>query len=191
MNITSAKFIKGVVGADRILEDGIPQIAFIGRSNVGKSSVINSLTGRKKLARPSSSPGCTQEINMFLINDSFYLVDLPGYGFTKAPLEVRERLEYLIYWYLFESKCEQKKVVLIIDANTGPSKVDLEMLRSLKERKKNLVVVANKIDKIKKSGRDHHLQKIKALIGVQKFIPYSAEKGLGVGKLLSELAPGD
>lgn len=188
MNITSARFIKGVVGADRILEDGIPQIAFIGRSNVGKSSVINSLTGRKKLARPSSSPGCTQEINLFLINNSFYLVDLPGYGFTKAPLEVREHLEYLIYWYLFESKYEQKKVFLIIDANTGPSKVDMEMLRSLKERKKNIVVVANKIDKIKKSQCNHHLQKIKTLVGVHKFIPYSAEKGIGVGKLINELS---
>lgn len=188
MNITSAKFIKGVVGADRILEDGIPQVAFVGRSNVGKSSVINSLTGRKKLARSSSSPGCTQEINMFLINNSFYLVDLPGYGFTKASREVRERLEYLIYWYLFESKYEQKKVVLIIDAKTGPTKVDMEVLHSLKERKKDFTVVANKIDKIKRSEYDHQLQKIKALVGVHRFIPYSAEKRIGVGRLINELS---
>jgi GTP-binding protein len=187
MKITSAEFIKGVVGADRILENGIPQVAFIGRSNVGKSSVINSLTGQKNLARSSSFPGCTQEINIFLINGSFYSVDLPGYGFTKASLEVRERLEKLICWYLFDSKYKQKKVILIIDAKIGPTKDDLDMLYSLKERKKNIVIVANKIDKIKKSECKHQLQKIEALVGANKFIPYSAEKNIGVRTLIKEL----
>ena len=79
MNITSAKFVKGVVGEDEILDDGIPQVAFIGRSNVGKSSVINSLVNQKALAITSSTPGRTQQINIFLINKEFYLVDLPGY----------------------------------------------------------------------------------------------------------------
>lgn len=187
MKITSAEFIKGVVGADRILENGIPQVAFIGRSNVGKSSVINSLTGQKNLARSSSFPGCTQEINLFLINKSFYLVDLPGYGFIKAPGEVKDRLEELIGWYLFDSKYKQKKIVLIIDAKVGPTQDDMDMLHGLKERKKSIVVVANKIDKIKKSECRHQLQKIEALVGVRKFIPYSAEKKIGVSALINEL----
>ena len=188
MKITSAEFIKGVVGADKILEDGKPQIAFIGRSNVGKSSVINSLTGKKKLARSSSFPGCTQEINLFLINRSFYLVDLPGYGFVKAPKEVRDRHEEMICWYLFDSRYKQKMVVLIIDANVGPTSDDLEMLRSLKEHKKDIIIVANKIDKIGKSIRNDQLKKISILVDVNKFIPYSAEKKIGVGKLIGNLA---
>lgn len=187
MKITSAEFIKGVVGADRILEDGIPQIAFIGRSNVGKSSVINSLTGQKKLARSSAFPGRTQEINIFLINKSVYLADLPGYGFVKAPREIRNKLEQLICWYLFETKYKQKKVVLIIDAKVGPTNDDLEMLHHLKERKKNIVVVANKIDKIRRSEYKQQIQKIKELVDVHKFIPYSAEKEIGVSELIKEL----
>jgi len=187
MKIISSEFIKGVVKADKILEDGIPQIAFIGRSNVGKSSVINSLTGQNKLARTSSFPGCTQEINLFLINRTLYLVDLPGYGFVKAPREVRDQLEKLICWYLFDSKYKQKMVVLIIDAKTGPTNDDLEILNSLKEHKKNIIIVANKIDKINKSVRNHQLKKISDLVNVQKFVPYSAEKKIGVGKLIGEL----
>lgn len=187
MKITSAKFIRGIVGADRIMEDKLPQIAFIGRSNVGKSSVINSLTSQKKLARSSSYPGCTQQINIFLINNSCYLVDLPGYGFAKAPKLVRDRLDKLIYWYLFDSKYKQKKVVLIIDAKIGPTKDDLDVLCGLEDHKKNIVVVANKIDKIKKSECKTHLQKIEALMGAHTFIPYSAEKKTGVGELIREL----
>lgn len=187
MKITSAEFIKGAVGADKILEDKTPKVAFIGRSNVGKSSVINSLTGKKDLARPSSFPGRTQEMNLFLINRSLYFVDLPGYGFTKASLEVRDRLEAMICWYLFESKYEQKKVVLIIDAKTGPSKDDMDMVRSLKEHKKHIVIVANKVDKVKSSERKSRLEKIKRSVDVEKFIPYSAEKNVGVGELINEL----
>src|SRR3989344_2302589 len=102
MQITSAEFVKGVVGEDEILTDGTPQIAFIGRSNVGKSSVINSLAQKKDLARTSAFPGRTQEINLFLINRSFYLVDLPGYGYAKMSKEKQFELQDLIAWYLFE-----------------------------------------------------------------------------------------
>ena len=95
MKITSTKFVKGVVEDDAILGDGKAQIAFIGRSNAGKSSVINSLTHKEGLARTSSFPGRTQEINLFLINESFYLVDLPGYGFARASGSGRERIREL------------------------------------------------------------------------------------------------
>ena len=85
MKINSAKFVKGIIGSDDILTDGLPQVAFVGRSNVGKSSVINSLTNHKDLAISSPYPGRTREINLFLINESFYLIDLPGYGYAKVP----------------------------------------------------------------------------------------------------------
>jgi GTP-binding protein len=128
MEIRSAKFIKGVVGTDEIFEDGIPQIVFIGRSNVGKSSVINTLANEKGLARTSSTPGRTQQINIFLINKAFYLVDLPGYGFAKVPLAVKQQIQKMINWYLFNSDYNFKRVILIVDANVGPTKDDLDML---------------------------------------------------------------
>ncbi len=187
MKITSAKFVKSLVRADQILEDGLPQIALIGRSNVGKSSVINSLTNQKDLARTSPFPGRTREINLFLINNSLYFVDLPGYGYAKASREGQRRLQELIYWYLFDSPYEQKKVALIIDAKVGPTDNDLEMLKALEEKGKNIVIVTNKVDKIKKSDYTKQLQKLEDLIGNHKIIPYSAEKKIGVRELVNEL----
>lgn len=186
-SITSAKFVKGAIGTDDIFDDGIPQIAFIGRSNVGKSSVINSLTNKKNLARTSSFPGRTQEINLFLINKSFYLVDLPGYGFAKVPGPLWVKIQKMIHWYLFESAYEQKKVVLIIDAKIGLTADDIDMLRSLEQVRKHIVVVANKIDKIKKSAYMAQLQHIQEVVGKHTMIPYSAEKRLGVSELAGEL----
>jgi GTP-binding protein len=187
MHIKSAKFIKGVVADDSILRDGKPHIAFIGRSNVGKSTLINSLTLQKKLAKISSFPGRTQEINIFLINDSLYLVDLPGYGYVKGPKQLQERLHNLIYWYLLDSKYEQKKVVLIIDAKVGLTDSDKAMLYSLNEKGKDVVIVANKIDKIGPSVRATQLQNIQDAVGDQKIIPYSSKSKIGVSELLKEI----
>lgn len=111
MKITSAKFVKGTVWTDEIFEDGVPQVAFIGRSNVGKSSGINSLVNQPGLARTSSFPGRTQEINIFFINKSLYFIDLPGYGFSKGSREAQTKLLKLIFWYLFESGYAQKEVL--------------------------------------------------------------------------------
>src|SRR5271154_4093635 len=115
--ISSAKFMRGIAGTDDLLGDGKPQVAFIGRSNVGKSSIINSLTGQKDLARISDTPGRTQEINIYSINNKLYLLDLPGYGYAKGSKMLQERLHTLIYWYLYESSYQAKKIVLIMDAN--------------------------------------------------------------------------
>ncbi|MDO8505066.1 MAG: ribosome biogenesis GTP-binding protein YihA/YsxC [bacterium] len=183
MKITSAKFIKGAVGTDEIFENGIPQIAFIGRSNAGKSSVINSLVSQKGLARTSSRPGLTQEINLYLINKSFYLVDLPGYGFARLSLEVRDWMQKVINWYLFKSTYDQKLIVLIIDGSIGPTENDLEMILGLEEKRKNVVIVANKIDKVKKSKYESTLREIQEKVGDHIVIPYSAEKNIGVTEL--------
>lgn len=187
MSIRTATFVKGVRGTDPILEDGIPQIAFIGRSNAGKSSMINSLTNQKGLAKTSSFPGRTQEINLFLINKQFYLVDLPGYGFTKLSLEARAKLEALLNWYFFNSPYEQKKVVLIIDASIGPTQSDMDMLHALMQHDKNIIVVANKVDKIKKTQLEKQLEKIKGMIGSHPLIPYSSERRTGMNELLKEI----
>ncbi|HBB02197.1 MAG: ribosome biogenesis GTP-binding protein YsxC, GTP-binding protein [Candidatus Peregrinibacteria bacterium GW2011_GWF2_38_29] len=187
MEIKSAVFIKGIVGTDDILDDGKPQIAFIGRSNVGKSSTINSLVKQGNLARTSSYPGRTQEINLFLINKSFYLVDLPGYGYTRTSKTERAKLQKRIYWYLLDSDYTQKAVVLIVDANVGLTEDDARMIYSLEEKGKNLIIIANKIDKIKKSDYAKKMEKLQEAVGEHKIIPYSAEKKTGVGELLKEI----
>jgi GTP-binding protein len=187
MQITSAKFIKGIIGPDETLESAFPQIVFIGRSNAGKSSVINSLARHKDLATTSSSPGRTREINLFLINKSFYWLDLPGYGYALASHAVRERLFKLVDWYLFKSPYQQKKVVLIIDANIGPTKDDLGMLNALEDFQKDIVIVANKIDKIKKAEYTSRLQKINGLVGEHKVIPYSSRDKIGISALAGEI----
>jgi len=187
MNIRSVEFIRGITGEDNILSDHLPQVAFVGRSNVGKSSVINSLMGRKDMAHSSAHAGRTRQINFYLINRDYYFVDLPGYGFAKASLDERKVLQKLIYWYLLFSGVEQKKIVLIIDANIGPTEYDLDMLRQLEEHGKQVIVVANKIDKIKKSHYKTQMETINRSIGTYPFIPYSAEMKIGINELLKEI----
>ena len=175
------------MGEDDALEDGIPQVAFIGRSNVGKSSVINSLVNRRDLAHSSSSAGRTKEINLFLVNSAFYLVDLPGYGFAKGSLEDRENLRKLVYWYLLYSNIDHRKIVLIIDAKVGPTEYDLEILRRLGEAGKDVVIIANKIDKVKKSEYAKQLAAIQSAVGEYTVIPYSAREKIGIGELVNAL----
>lgn len=187
MNIRSATFIQGIVGTHEILEGDTPQIAFIGRSNAGKSSVINSLTGQKKLARTSSFPGRTQEINLFMINKRIYFLDLPGYGYAKLSKTDREWLQKLTDWYLFNSGYDHKKIVLIIDANVGPTDKDLAMIKRLEEAEKDIIIVANKIDKIRKANYIKQLKKIHAEVGEHTLVPFSSKERIGVQHLLTEI----
>lgn len=187
MKINSAKFVKGVVAKDPILSDGKPQVAFIGRSNVGKSSIINAMTRNSNLAKTSSFPGLTQEINLFLINDSTYFIDLPGYGYAKVSKEAQDKIFQLINWYLFDSEYKQKKVVLIIDANVGPTAGDLEILHSLEKNGKDLVIVANKIDKIKNKDMKKQFNMIEEKIGPHTIVPFSVEQKIGIKELINEV----
>lgn len=187
MSIQTAEFIKGVVGDDRILEESKLQVAFIGRSNVGKSSVINSLLGQKGLVKSSSRPGKTREINFFLINKKVYFVDLPGYGFAKASFQQREKIRQLIIWYITSAKIKSRKFVLIIDAKVGPTKLDLEMIDILNEYKYNFIIVANKSDKLKRSERDRKLKNILKEVGQREIIFYSAKSGEGKGQLFNDV----
>lgn len=179
--------MRGITGTNDILEDGVPQVAIIGRSNVGKSTIINSLTGQKILARTSDFPGFTQEINVYWINRSVYLLDLPGYGFAKASRDRKERLEKLIRWYLFESGYKQKKILMLVDAFVGVTKDDVEMLSALTQTNKSIVIVANKIDKIPKSKYEEHMQKIRDIVGGLTIIPYSSKAKIGMDALTTEI----
>jgi len=182
-----ARFLRGINGTDEILSDGTPQIALIGRSNVGKSSIINSLAGRNDLARTSGTPGLTQEINAYYFNDTAYLLDLPGYGFAKVPEKVREHIQKLNWWYLFDSPYAQRWAVLVLDANVGPSENDLEMLSLLQQHQKNILIVANKIDKIKKSDHAVRLQAITEMARGIPVIPYSSKEKIGVEELAKKI----
>lgn len=183
MNIKSATFVRSVVDDASMVEDTLPQIAFIGRSNVGKSSLINTLTGIKGLARSSNTPGRTQELNFFLINKSCYFVDLPGYGYATGSHAHRDMLGDRIRWYFAHKTINQPKVVLIIDAKVGPTRDDQEMCAYLMETKKDIILVANKIDKLKKNEVAKSLANITKILGPHTLIPFSAEKKIGVGVL--------
>lgn len=187
MKITTATFVQGATIDRPFAQDGLPQVAFIGRSNVGKSSVINSVTHHEGLAKTSSFPGRTQQLNFFLFNKTVYGVDLPGYGFADISEIGRKRLQELIDWYLFSGEYEQAKIVFIIDAAVGFTEMDLEMLHALEEHHKPFVIVANKIDKIKPSEFDKKIEIIKELSGSHRVILYSATTGVGIGELAREI----
>lgn len=187
MKIESVKFIKGIRGTDPILNDTKSQFAFVGRSNVGKSSVINALLNRKGMAKSSSTPGKTKEINFFLVNENFYFVDLPGYGYARVSNKDKEQLVKMILWYLLESGATPKLVFLIIDANVGVTKKDEEMIRALTEGVVPFVVIGNKIDKINKSIRKREAEKLKESCGGAEFVPFSAKEKIGVNEILKKL----
>lgn len=187
MKIQSAEFIKGIRGTDDIMQDGVPQVAFIGRSNVGKSSVINSLVNLRDLARSSSTPGRTRELNFYLINRRWYLVDLPGYGFASGSLDERDSLRKLILWYLLYASAENHAVVLVMDAYVGLTRYDREILEILDGKGKRIIIVANKIDKLKKSEVKRKLEDIQVVCGPYEIIPYSAKKKINVQVLSDEI----
>ena len=178
--------MKGLVGDDPIMDDGIPQIAFIGRSNVGKSSLINALT-KSTISRISSFPGRTAEINFFLINNSFYFVDLPGYGFAQASHEAREKLSNLINSYLFNKVYKQKKVVLIIDINVGMTDKDIMMFEDLKKANKNIAIVLSKVDKITQKDFHKNIKQIETITGDYPLFQVSEKKDVGIDELVDEL----
>ena len=187
MKILKAEFARGVIGGDYSTGDNFVQIAFLGRSNSGKSSVINSLTGKKNLVKSSKVPGKTIEANFFCINDSFYLVDFPGYGFAKRSVADRNKMVKRIFWYLEFSNVKPKAVFLIIDANVGLTKLDWEMIKVIEENKHNIIIIANKIDKLAKTKR---VKKILTIIEQAKGIQvlgYSAKTKEGQEELFKKI----
>ncbi len=186
MKITSVKFIKGIVAHDKLLVDGKPQVAFIGRSNVGKSSLVNAIS-KSSVSRTSSFPGRTQEINLFLINDIFYLVDLPGYGYARIKSGGREKITDLIAMYLFDKKYKQRKVVLIIDSNVGMTDKDMGMYEELVHYKKDFVIALSKIDRLSQSERHQKITEVENIVGNHAVIPFSSKTKAGLGDLIDEV----
>ena len=187
MKITSATFERGVKGTNPILYDGVPQIAFVGRSNVGKSSIINSLTGRKNLVKVTDRPGETTEINFFNINHNLYFVDLPGYGYAKVSPKEKEKLKKLILWYLMYSEVRPQRVVLILDVKAGFTEFDREMVTVLRERNHSYLVVVNKIDKLNQKDLQAQLRRIRDKSGEQDVVPCSTVAKGGLRALQERL----
>lgn len=187
--ITDAQFVRGVVGSHNLLVDEKPQVAFVGRSNVGKSSVLNALTGRRGLVHSSSTPGKTQQINFFLINDAIYFVDLPGYGYAKTGVKAREKLRRLILWYLISAEAPVTLVVVIVDAKAGLRPFDHEMIAVLRDHAHPFVVVANKIDKLNQKELHASLRAIATTVGEDGVVvPCSTRTGRGVADVLAAIA---
>lgn len=174
MDVKSAKFIKGITGSNTILENGIPQIAFVGRSNVGKSTVINSLIQKGGVVKTGKKPGKTTEINFFLINNKLYFVDLPGYGYAEGGKDKIEKIRKMIIWYLTESGANPSTVILIVDIKAGITQFDKEMLEILREQNLNYIIVANKSDKLTQKESSKQLANIRNQSNEDDILLYSA-----------------
>ncbi len=189
INLQRAEFLRSAVSPRDFPRDNLPQVAFAGRSNVGKSSVINRLLNRKNLARVGAAPGKTTQINYFTIDNAFYLVDLPGYGYAKVSKAERDRWGRLMEQY-FADRALMSLGVLIVDARHKPTADDCTMAQWYKEAECPFLVVANKLDKLKKKEIEPNLQQIRDVLelGIDvKLIPFSAEKGEGKQELLDEI----
>jgi len=182
MKITSARFLRSAVDPSGFPEDDLPEIAFLGRSNVGKSSLINSLLGTKGLARTSSTPGRTQAINYFLINDRFYFVDLPGYGYAKVPEAIRKQWGPLVENYL----ANRRSLVLcisIVDSRHKPTAQDKQLVTWLKDNDLAYALVATKADKLSNNQLKTTLSESRSVLGVDEIIPYSSLTRAGVERV--------
>jgi GTP-binding protein len=187
MKITSAEFCKSAFEMRHWPVDGRPEIAFLGRSNVGKSSLLNSLLQRKGLARTSNTPGRTQSINFFLINESFYFVDLPGYGFAKVSKSMRSDWGKMAEEYL--SQREQLALsIQLVDSRHKPSQLDLQLHEWLEFNQKDYLVVATKADKLSSNELTKQIKLIESDMPESKIISYSAQTGKGRDSVWSAIA---
>ena len=188
MTIRSAKFAHSLDRLRPFPGQGMPEIAMAGKSNVGKSSMINSLLGNSKLARISSEPGKTRLVNFYRVNDQFWLVDLPGYGFAKAPKAERERWAAMIEGYL-EGSGHLKRVLHLVDIRHAPTREDQMMVDYLRHYDIPFTVVATKADKLSKAARGRSIPVICRTLAVQPWevVPYSSEDGTGREKVLDIL----
>lgn len=185
-------FIKGVVAMSGLPDADRSEVCFAGRSNVGKSTLINALTGRKALARASNTPGRTQELNFFTVGDSLYLVDLPGYGFANAPVAVVARWQALLKSYL-SGRANLRRAFVLVDARHGIKSVDEDIMRLLDSAAVTFQTVLTKADKVKEAERDKVLDQVRTRLAAHpaafpELIVTSSEKGWGIPILRATIA---
>lgn len=189
---SNADFLKGVVAMNGLPADDRIEVCFAGRSNVGKSSLINALTGRKGLARASNTPGRTQEINFFTLTESHYLVDLPGYGFANAPLAVVEKWQRLLKQYL-QGRVGLRRAFVLIDSRHGVKDVDEEIMSLLDSAAVTFQVVMTKADKVKEKDRAKIMDQVRSKLSKHpaaypEIVLTSSEKGDGIPTLRALIA---
>ena len=194
LNVNRAEFIRSAAAPKQFIRSALPAVVFAGKSNVGKSSVINRLLNRNNFARVGASPGKTVHVNYFLIDEKLYLVDLPGYGYAKVSQAERDRWGKLMEDF-FADPGSFDLGVMIVDARHKPTADDVTMAQWFKQSQRPFVVVANKLDKLKKSEIEPNLDRIRLTLDLPEavtLIPFSAEKGQGrdllLGQILSLLA---
>ncbi|MFZ5631862.1 MAG: ribosome biogenesis GTP-binding protein YihA/YsxC [Bacillota bacterium] len=181
MKIVTAEFVKSAISLKDCPAGKFPEIALAGRSNVGKSSLLNKMVNRKGLARTSNTPGRTRLINFFMINNAFYLVDLPGYGYARAPAKMKMEWGVLIQDYL-ENRKNLAAVVLILDIRHRPTEMDIQMYQWLQNAKRPAVLVATKADKLSKNQANNRIREIRKALGLpaqRALITFSAKTGQG------------
>ena len=188
MPVSTAEFVGAIAKPGQPSPDSLPQIAFAGRSNVGKSSLINALLGRRKLARTSADPGKTREINFYRIDGRFLLVDLPGYGYAKVSKEVRRQWAPLIEAYLVDNP-RLLGLVLLIDSRHGVTKTDQQLIEFLMRVEVPLLFVLTKIDKLNRAGRQRAVASLRAALEVpeDQVLATSARAREGTQDLLASL----
>lgn len=189
LNVNKAEFIKSAASPNQFIRSSTPSVVFAGKSNVGKSSVINRMLNRKNFARVGASPGKTIHVNYFLIDGKVYFVDLPGYGYAKVSQAERDRWGKLMEQF-FASEGLIDLGVMIVDARHKPTADDVTMAEWFKNSGCRLVVVANKLDKLKKSEIEPNMALIRQTLelpGEVLLIPFSAEKGQGRDVLMAEI----
>lgn len=189
LNVNNAEFIKSAASPSQFIQSSLPSIVFAGKSNVGKSSVLNRLLNRKNFARVGAQPGKTVHVNYFRIDGKCYFVDLPGYGYAKVSQSERDRWGRLMEDF-FAAKGLVTLGVMIVDARHKPTADDVTMAKWFYGADCRLVVVANKLDKLKKSEIEPNLALIRETLSLPEtvtFIPFSAEKGQGREQLLAEI----
>lgn len=184
MIIKTAEFIKSAVTPSQYTDALLPEIAFVGRSNSGKSSLINALLNRKNLVKTSSNPGCTRLINFFLINDNLSFVDLPGYGYAKISKDIRKTWGKMIEDYL-EKRVTLKAVVLIMDIRRLPSEDELSLMAWLAERGRPCIPVLTKADKLSGNGRVKYVKAASEVINmpIKDLVVFSSKTRAGRERL--------
>lgn len=189
LNVNRAEFIKSAAAANQFIRSSVPTVVFAGKSNVGKSSVINRMLNRKNFARVGAEPGKTIHVNYFLVDGKCYFVDLPGYGYAKVSQAERDRWGKLMEQF-FETEGLATLGVMIVDSRHKPTADDVTMAEWFKSSGCRLVVVANKLDKLKKSEIEPNLALIRETLALPEdvvLIPFSAEKGQGREALMAEI----